>query len=248
MMAKSFERPVAVVPRRILVLLAATLAIQVTWQALQPRPIARAEALGAPPAPAILRAAALGEPIGLAQLLTLYLQAFDNQPGISIPFRDLDYARVTAWLAAILELDPTGQYPLLMASQLYGQVADPPRQRAMCEFVRREFERDPDRRWRWLAHCAVMVKHRLGDARLALDYAGAITDRARNASNWARQMRIFLLEDLGELEAATVLLGGLLASGEVSDPKEIYFLAQRLEQLKAAGKSSRPPESRRKQP
>ena len=51
-------------------------------------------------------------------------------------------------------------------------------------------------------------------------------------------MRIFILADLGEREAATVLLGGLLASGEVTDPKEIHFLTQRLEELKDVGKSS----------
>ena len=53
-------------------------------------------------------------------------------------------------------------------------------------------------------------------------------------------MRIFLLEDMGELEAATVLLGGLLASGEVTDPAEVRFLSQRLAQLKSAEKSSTP--------
>jgi hypothetical protein len=242
------ERAITTVPRWVLALLAAALSLQVTWQALQPRPTARAEALGAPPAPAVLRTAALGEPIGLAQLLTLYLQAFDNQPGISIPFLELDYPRVAAWLGTILAIDPIGQYPLLMASQIYAQVPDPAKQRAMCEFVRREFEHEPDRRWRWLAHCAVMIKHRLGDTRVALAYADAITERARNASNWARQMRIFMLEDLGELEAATVLLGGLLESGEVTEPKEIYFLTQRLGQLKSAGKSSAATGSRQVKP
>jgi hypothetical protein len=247
-MKTSLERPVAAVPRWVLALLAAALSLQVTWQALQPGPTARAEALGAPPEPAVLRTAALGEPIGLAQLLTLYLQAFDNQPGISIPFLELDYPRVAAWLGTILAIDPVGQYPLLMASQIYAQVPDPAKQREMCEFVRREFEHEPDRRWRWLAHCAVMIKHRLGDTRVALAYADAITERARNASNWARQMRIFMLEDLGELEAATVLLGGLLESGEVTEPKEIYFLTERLGQLKSAGKSSPATGSRQAKP
>jgi len=216
----------------------------VAWRALQPRPDARAVALGAPPAPALLRPLALGEPIALAQLLTLYLQAFDNQPGVSIPFLELDYARVVAWLGTILELDPVGQYPLLMASQVYAQVPDAARQRQMCEFVRNQFDRDPDRRWRWLAHCAVMAKHRLGDTRLALSYADAIARSARRAPNWARQMRIFILEDLGELEAAKILLGGLLASGEVQEPKEIHFLMERLKALEAAEKASPPPESR----
>src|SRR5262245_61541395 len=122
------ERAIAAVPRWVLGLLAAALLLQVTWQALQPRPVARAEALGTPPAPTVLRAGALGEPIALAQLVTLYLQAFDNQPGVSIPFLDLDYGRVTAWLGTILAVDPVGQYPLLMASQVYAQVPDPPKQ------------------------------------------------------------------------------------------------------------------------
>ena len=242
------ERPVATVPRRVLVLLAIALCVQVTWQALQPRPSARAEALGAPADPALLRALALGEPIALAQLLTLNLQAFDNQPGVSVPFLDLDYARVTAWLGTILELDPVGQYPLLMASQIYAQVPDEAKQRRMCEFVREQFDRDPNGRWRWLAHCAIVAKHRLGDTRLALSYAEAITRKARLASNWARQMRIFILEDMGEREAATVLLGGLLASGEVSEPKEIHFLTERLKEHRAAGKSTLLPGNRRGKP
>lgn len=242
------ERPIASVPRPVLIVFVVALCLQIAWQALQPGPSAKAEALGDPAAPAVLQPLALGEPIALAQVLTLYLQAFDNQPGVSIPFRDLDYTRVIAWLDAILGLDPIGQYPLLMAAQIYSQVPDPARQRQMCEFVRRQFERDPERRWRWLAHCAIMAKHRLRDVRLALAYADAITLRARRASGWARQMRIFILEDLGEVEAATVLLGGLLASGEVTEPKEIHFLAERLERLKAAGKSSPPSETRQSQP
>jgi hypothetical protein len=247
-MKSGMERPVATVPRRVLMLLAIALCVQVTWQALQPPPSARAEALGAPADPALLRALALGEPIALAQLLTLNLQAFDNQPGVSVPFLDLDYARVTAWLGTILELDPVGQYPLLMASQIYAQVPDEAKQRRMCEFVREQFDRDPNGRWRWLAHCAIVAKHRLGDTRLALSYAEAITRKARLASNWARQMRIFILEDMGEREAATVLLGGLLASGEVSEPKEIHFLTERLKELRAAGKSTLLPGNRRGKP
>lgn len=235
---KRDERRVSEVPRAVLAVLAVALCAQIAWQATQPKPVARAEELGWPPRVPVLRTASLGEPIVLSQLLTLRLQAFDNQPGISVPFMELDYERVISWLGTILDLDPAGQYPLLMASQLYGQVPDAAKQRRMCDFVFSQFERDPDRRWRWLAHCAIMAKHRLGDTRLALSYADAIARNARQASNWARQMRIFILEDLGQHEAATILLGGLLHSGEVTDPKEIHFLTQRLEMLKRDGKSS----------
>jgi hypothetical protein len=242
-MRSARERPVAAVPRAIIALLAAALFLQIALRVVQPAPSARAEALSEPATAATMRALAFGEPIAFAALLTLHLQAFDNQPGISIPFAQLDYERVAAWLEAILGLDPVSQYPLLMAAQLYGQIPDPTKQRQMCELVRRQFEQDPNRRWRWLAHCAIMAKHRLRDTKLALAYAEAIARSATRAPSWARQMRIFVLEDMGEAEAAAILLGGLLASGEVSDPQEIHFLMERLKQLRGGEKSS--PSSRK---
>jgi hypothetical protein len=230
--ANASERAVGQVPRAALIVLVLALVSHVGWQALQPAPEATAAALKAPPSATSLRIASLGEPIALAQALTLYLQAFDNQPGVSIPYRDLDYGAVLAWLRAILELDPNTQYPLLMAAQLYAQVPDEAKTRTMLEFVHQEFLRAPDQRWRWLAHAALVAKHRLRDMPLALRYAEDITRYASHAQNWARQMRIFILEDIGESQAAAVLLGGLLESGEVTDPAEIRFLSERLEKLK----------------
>ena len=52
---------------------------------------------------------------------------------------------------------------------------------------------------------------------------------------------------MGEL-LVLALLGGLLASGEVTDPKEIHLLTEKLKKLEAAGKSSGPTETRRSRP
>ena len=232
------ERPIATVPRVVVAALSCALVLQIAWQSVQPRPVARAAALGAPPAIAVLRVASLGEPVALAQLMTLYLQAFDNQPGISIPYRELDYPRVVQWLATLLALDPVGQYPLLMASQLYATVSDEPRARLMYEFVYAEFLRDPNRRWRWLAHAAILAKHRLHDDTLALRYAREITRLAPAAPSWARQMQIFILEDIGEIDSARILLGGLLVAGEIKDEHELHFLTERLEAMKNAEKQT----------
>jgi hypothetical protein len=219
---------------------AVALLAQLLLCALQPAPVATAQALPQLPSTALLRAASLGDPIPLAQLLTLYLQAFDNQPGISIPFLQLDYARVTSWLESILALDPAGQYPLMLASQLYAQVPDPARQRRMLELVHRQFSADPNRRWPWLAHASIMAKHRLKDPELAVRYAKALREQtsAARVPGWVRQIEIFLYEDVGEYEAARALLGGLLHSGSVTDPHELRFLADRLEQLQGAENSS----------
>ena len=100
------ERPIASVPRAVLLLLALSLGLQLAWYAGQPQRLAVAEDLPPPPSPAALRIAGFGEPIALAKALMLYLQAFDNQPGISIPFDKLDYGRVQGWLDRVLQLDP----------------------------------------------------------------------------------------------------------------------------------------------
>jgi hypothetical protein len=237
------QRSWKTVPRPVLATLGIGLALQIGWHAVQPGPKARAEDLGTPPPAIVLRAASFGDPIFLAYALLLRLQAFDNQPGISIPFKDLDYPRVIDWLDALLTLDPLSQYPLLLASTVYAQVPDEAKQRLMLDFAYRRFMEDPVRRWPWLAHASVMARHRLQDLPLALKYAQAIADHARDPSvpSWARQMHIFLREEMGEHEAAKILLGGLLASGTIQDPHEAAFLLQRLEALEKAEKSPNTP-------
>ena len=235
------ERPLAAVPAMVFAMLITALGLQITWQAAQPRPVARAEALEAPPTVPVLRVASLGEPVALAQLVTLYLQAFDNQTGISIPFRELDYRRVIEWLETILALDPATQYPLLMATHLYGQVPDQARQRLMFDFVHTQFLRDPNHRWRWLANVTLACKHRLKDLPLALQYAREIAQLAPDAPPWARQLHIILLEDMGEVESAKIIIGGLLDGGQIKDPYELRFLIDRLRSLEEKAENSTSP-------
>ncbi len=235
------ERSIRDVPRPVIGLLLVALAAQIGWHGLRPGPQAGAQALPEPPSIEALRVAALGDPWVTAKVLMLWLQAFDNQPGISIPFRDLDYARVEGWLARILELDPRAQYPLLAASRVYGAVSVEEKQRRMLDFVYRQFRLDPDRRWRWMAYAAIAAKHRLRDLPLALEYARAITEHATGPEvpNWARHMSVVVLEDMGELEAATILIYQLLDSGVVTDPHEVRFLTLKLEELKAGMEAAR---------
>jgi hypothetical protein len=221
-----------------LVLTACALGLQIAFTATQPVPTARAAALGAPPRGPALNLLERFDRLPAAHMSMLYLQAFDNQPGISIPYRELDYGRVAQWLRTALRLDPASQYPLLMASQLYAQVPDPVRQRFMLEFIYEQYLDDPERRWRWLAHGAIMAKHRLGDPDLALRFARAIARHSPEAPSWARQMHIFVLEDMGEYESARILLGGLLASGTVTDRHEQILLQESLERIEAAEKSA----------
>ena len=81
-----------------------------------------------------------------------------------------------------------------------------------------------------MAHAAYVAKHRIDDSELALKYARQLrlNTTSKNVPNWARQLELFVYEDLGDLESAQILLGGLIESGEITDENEIKFLMSRL--------------------
>lgn len=248
------QRPISHVSLPVLALLAAGLALQIGLHASLPAPQVKAPDLLPPPSATLLRLASLGEPIALAKILMLQLQAFDYQSGSKVPYKDLDYGRVEAWLARILELDALGQYPLLAAARLYAEMPRAAKQRSMMDFIYRQYFVDPNRRWPWLAHAAFLAKHRIGDMELALKYASALQKytTSRDAPAWVRTMEIFMREDMNELETARIMIGGLLASGRVSDRAELSFLngrlneiEERLEREKAGVAGRRPADKRR---
>ena len=208
------------------------LSAQVFWSHTRVPVIATAANLPETPDSRLLRLAAMGEPGTLARVLMLWLQAFDNQPGISVPFGDLDYSGVINWLDALLDLDDRFQYPLLSASRVYTEMPENGRKRQMLEFVYRHFLEDPDRCWPWLAHAVYVAKHRIGDLPLALKYANALRRNLDSdaAPPWVSQMEIFVLEDLGELESARILIGGLLASGRLKK-NELRYLENKQAEL-----------------
>jgi len=229
------ERSIRHVPRSVLGALAVALAIQLGSKALLVPAASGAEDLAPAPGMSMLRLAGFGDPIPLARLLMLYLQAFDYQSGTRVPYQALDYERLQAWLARILELDPAGQYPLHAASRLYAEVPDNEKRRKMLDFIYKEFQKDPGRRWPWLAHAAVVAKQQLKDLPLARKYAAAIQEHAKgeDVPLWARQMQAFILEDMNELETAKIMIGGFIQSGMVKDPGELRFLEGRLKEIEA---------------
>lgn len=214
---------------------------QLSWHSRQQPIGARANDLPYPLSARAYVIASLGEPVMAAKLLNLWLQAFDNQPGISIPLHALDYSVVTQWLDTILELDPNGDYPMLAAARVYGSVNDRAKQRVMTDFIFEKFTQDPDKHWRWLANAVIIAKHELKDMQLALKYAEALADSttSENVPYWAKDMKIVVLEDMGEIEAAKVLVGGLIASGEITDPNELNFLQNKIREIEEKSTKSR---------
>lgn len=227
------DRPVSDVPRSVKWFLLLALVLQLIWHSFQEPVVAKAEDLAPPLSTRTYVMSSLGEPIAAAKFLNLWLQAFDNQPGASISFHQLNYPRLTQWLDTILELDPEGHYPMLVASRVYGSVKDREKQRVMMDYIFYKFNEDPNKYWRWLAHVVITAKHEHKDLELALKYANALAEKAtgKNVPYWAKDMKIIVLEDMGQVEAAKILVGALIESGEITDPYELNFLAHKIATL-----------------
>ena len=195
------QRSPSAVPGVVWVALFASLALQLALRAGEASAPPAADDLPPAPRAALLRLASLDEPAVAARLAMLHLQAFDLHAGNSLAYRRLDYARLTAWLREILAVDPRSEYPLFAAARVYAEVPDDRRARIALEFIYEEFARDPNRRWPWLAHAALIAKHRLKDLPLALRYAVAIERQATAADVplWAKRMSILMLGDMDEL-------------------------------------------------
>jgi hypothetical protein len=227
------ERPLHRVPAPLILTMLLALLAHGWLHRHQPEPRALASELYLAPTYNSLQLLSLGDTTSLARLLLLGLQAVDFQSGSKTSYRTLDYAVLEQWLGNLLDLDPYSQYPLMLASRVYAETSDSMKQRRMLRFVRQRFDQDPTRRWPWLAHAVIIAKHRLHDLELAADYAEALESLAGTPGipAWVWQMRVFILEDMNELQAAQVLLGGLLSRNTVHDPAELRFLEQRLAEL-----------------
>ena len=229
------ERPLTTVPTWVVIGLIVLTSAQFIQRKFSYPPVeVQATALAAPPSPNILRLIAAGEPEVFSKLIMLWLQSFDNQPGISIPFNQLDYGRVIQWLEASLSLSTRSQYPLFAASHLYSRVNNTDKQRMIIEFIYRQFLLDPNRRWRWLAHAIIIAQHRLNDMALARRLAKALRQfgTGDEVPHWAQQMELGIMVTQGEYQSAAMLIGGLLQNGQVTDPHELLFLNLQLKALK----------------
>lgn len=235
---KQDERPVKDIPIYILIVLIAAFFGQIYWSSFRPLAMVSIKVLPEPPSQIESQLMSLGDPITISKIFMLWLQAFDNQPGISVPFKKLDYRLVISWLERILALDPKGQYPLLAAGRIYGVVEDESKKRQMLEFISEQFSKDPNRRWPSMVHAIYVAKHRLKDYPLALKFAHSVSQQvtAIDIPPWVKQMEIYVLEDMGEIESAKILIGGLLESGAITDAHELQFLKDRLGRLERENK------------
>ena len=186
--------------------------------------------LTSPRNPGLYRAMASGSDRLLSYMLLIGLQLHDNQKGLHVSYNRLDYTLLSDWLLALYELNPGSDYPAFLAARVYSQVEDEEKLRRMVRVVELLFEKNPQQHWRRMTEACLILKHQLKDLPEALRLAERIASLPASTEIpfWARDMKLVLLDELGELESAQLLISSMLQSGEIADPDEIRFLQMRL--------------------
>ena len=192
--------------------------------------VAEYRPLRAPHAVSTYRAMAMGSEQLMAHLLALRLQLHDNQVGQHFSYNRIDYGVLVDWLQRISRLDPSSEYPMLLASRVYTATRDPQRLRQIIGYIEDEFDSNPGLHWRRLAEASVIARHRLDDLELALRLAEKLARQPASVQMppWARDIQFLLLAELNEIEAAIAIIQAMLQSGSVTDPDELRFLEEKL--------------------
>lgn len=225
------ERPFLQLPRWLVLGFALLLATQLGWHYLQrQRLVAEYRPLDKPLSTDTYRALAMGSEQLLSYLLAIRLQLHDNQAGQHFRYSQIDYQLVVDWLDVISHLDPTSEYPMLLASRVYTTTRDEYRLRLILEYIEREFDTNPQLHWRRLAEASVIARHKLGDLQQALRMAKKLAQQPASLPipHWARDIEFLLRAELNEYEAAIAIIQAMIQSGSVTDADELRFLREKL--------------------
>ena len=228
---RSGERKLSQIPSFVIIGLIVFSVIQISYHQLFQSSIASSyKKLDEPAEAKYYHALSFGSDQLLGYMMMLGLQLHDNQKGLHVSYRHLDYGVLSDWLLILYKLNPRSNYPAFMATRVYSQITDEKKIRQMISVVETIFDSNPGQHWRRMTEACLLARHQLKDLPLALELAKKVADISADIKlpHWARDMKLVLLDELNQLESAQLLISSMLQSGEVKDPDEIRFLRSRL--------------------
>ena len=193
---------------------------------------ARQAALEPPPSHGVALASTLGDGEFFFRKGVLKLMNVGVSGGELVPMKDLDYAALTGWFHLLDRFDPRSLAVPYLAAYWYGFTPNVTDSRYIIDYLLARAEFDTKEGWRWRVQAMFFAKHRLGDLELALEIAEDLAGRdGPEAPYWVEHMPAFMLEGLGEREAALILLVGIMESKPDMSDDERDALTRAIDRL-----------------
>ena len=189
-------------------------------------------ALTPPPSHAVSLASALGDGEFFFRGGVMRMMTIGVTGGELVPMRELDYGDLTGWFSLLDSFDPRSLTVPYLAAYWYGFTPNTPDARYIIDYLLSRATFDAKHGWRWRVQAMYLAKHRLGDLELALSIAEDLAARDDpEAPYWVEHMPAFMLEGLGEREAALILLMSIMESTPDMSDDERDALNRAIERL-----------------
>lgn len=173
----------------------------------------KAQWLNVPPVPSSFSAVSstLGDRQFASRVISMMIQNLGSSGGRVTPIKDYDFEKLGGWLMLNHSLDPVSNLTPYMAAYYFGASQDPSKIRPVIEYLRVAGNSAEGEKWRWLAQAVYLARFKLKDLDLAIKAAeelAAIPNE--DMPGWSRQMKVNILNQRGEKEAALQLMMSIL--------------------------------------
>jgi hypothetical protein len=187
-----------------------------------------------PPLPtaAAVRAMSFGDSQFLYRSFVLQIQNAGDTGGRFTPMSMYDMTAVVPWLGVLQTLDFRSNHYAMLAVRYFSEGRTPKDLRLLIDFIDRDVNLAPDRKWIWQTQAVALARDKLKDLEYALVLSRKLVQLADFIPTgyiWALQMEPILLADLGRtaearsiMDAIVTQYGGRMTDSEKSWTKEFY--------------------------
>lgn len=190
-----------------------------------------------PPNELTIKASSLGDEQFYFRTLGFQLQNAGDTFGRVTPLKNYDYERLTIWFNLLDTLDGKSNFIPSLAAYYYSNSQYTLDNRYIVDYLVKHADRHPEDNWWWYAQAAYIAKHKLQDLAWALEISKKLAAIPAHVDMpfWARQMPAFIMEDMGELEQAYIIIKDIIDNMENIPEGEMnfmmYFIQDRLNMI-----------------
>lgn len=191
----------------------------------------RADVLAAPPPKDEVDLLSLSDRQFFYRSRVVDLQSAGDLGGHVTPLSSYNYALLYRWFTLLDSVDSRANYLPTLAGYFFSQTQRTDDVRYVVRFLREHARRDPERKWRWMAHAVWLSRHKVGDMQLALEAADELAALdVPGIPLWTRQLRAFIRAEVGDKEAARDMMRAIMGSDATIAPEERHFMQRYIEE------------------
>jgi len=154
------------------------------------------------------------------------LQNLGDSDGDTKPLTVYNYDTLGEWFMMMDHLDPRSDFVPLLAAYYFGATPQGEDLGPVISYLGHVGQYPGYEKWRWLAQAVYLARFRFKDNDIALKHAYKLSALHRpGMPMWAKQMPAFVMNDIGDKEAALQLMTSIMVEqGDKIHPNEVNFM------------------------